>query len=334
MFRTKMNFTAWCAGFYEAEGTIGTDGRVSLYQNDRYPLDYMQEVWGGKIVKRVRKSPASDKICTGYELHFTKAISNIFLEDISSYCLTPRKIENIIDRSDIQPSLENVLEESDFLSYTAGFYEGDGCIFIDVANSNAMSVNIDQQTLEPLHLFKEKWGGFIKERSRKSPASDKMCQVYTWVIKSKATRQFIEDIKDHMIIPYKIEQMDAIIEKSKTKSDKLYKCNLCDKTFSNAPNRRRHEKTHDDNTIFACTECDKTYKSSDALKYHIESTHSLVEDKPTCRVCNKTYSTQLTLDRHNKKFHSTLLALLHKPGYFLYKGIALYDDLANEPNWE
>lgn len=64
----------WFAGFYEAEGTIDSSS-VSLYQNDPYPLEYAQKIWGGRFTKRIRKSPASDKTYSSnitYQRHLKK----------------------------------------------------------------------------------------------------------------------------------------------------------------------------------------------------------------------------------------------------------------------
>ena len=94
---TKLQ-TAWFAGFYEGEGTVCNDKsngyclRLSISQNDVEPLKIGQKLWGGKIYKRVRKSPASDKICTCYEWRLCHRLALIFLKDIKPYMIIPRKI--------------------------------------------------------------------------------------------------------------------------------------------------------------------------------------------------------------------------------------------------
>jgi hypothetical protein len=47
-----------------------------------------------------------------------------------------------------------------------GFYEGEGSISNDITNRNAIRI--------PLEIGKKIWGGSIRVRTRKSPASDKM----------------------------------------------------------------------------------------------------------------------------------------------------------------
>jgi len=89
---------AWFAGFYEGEGTICNDKhngyrlRLSISQNDPEPLKIGQKIWGGKIYKRVRKSPTSSKICTCHEWRLGHGESLKFIEDIRSYMIIPRKI--------------------------------------------------------------------------------------------------------------------------------------------------------------------------------------------------------------------------------------------------
>ena len=55
------SFKAWCAGFYEGEGSIVNDVsngnrlRLSIAQNDRTPLDLLSQHYGGTVRERRRK---------------------------------------------------------------------------------------------------------------------------------------------------------------------------------------------------------------------------------------------------------------------------------------
>lgn len=97
----KQKYVQWFCGFYEGEGWVSNDKsnnnrlRLGLAQNDITPLEIAQKIWGGRIRKRVRKSIASDKICTGYELIMSHKQSLIFIEDIKSFMLIPYKINQI-----------------------------------------------------------------------------------------------------------------------------------------------------------------------------------------------------------------------------------------------
>lgn len=91
----------WFAGFYEGEGSISNDisnnmrFRISISQNDRTPLDIGKSIWGGSIRKRIRKSSASDKVCTGFEWVLFHHSAVKFIEDISPYMKIPYKKDQI-----------------------------------------------------------------------------------------------------------------------------------------------------------------------------------------------------------------------------------------------
>jgi hypothetical protein len=97
----KSKVVQWFCGFYEGEGCVCNDKsnnnrlRLGIAQNDRTPLDVAMKIWGGSIIKRVRKSPMSDKICEGYEWRIchTKALE--FLKDVRPFMLIPFKIKQV-----------------------------------------------------------------------------------------------------------------------------------------------------------------------------------------------------------------------------------------------
>jgi hypothetical protein len=97
----KQKYLQWFCGFYEGEGSISNDKsnnnrlRLSIAQNDKTPLEIALKIWGGTIQKRVRKSPASDKICTGYEWRLCHNDAIVFINDIRPLMLIPYKIGQI-----------------------------------------------------------------------------------------------------------------------------------------------------------------------------------------------------------------------------------------------
>lgn len=124
----------------------------------------------------------------------------------------------------------------------AGFYEGEGSISNDISNSNRIRLSISQNDPTPLIMAKEIWGGNIKTRTRKSPASDKMCTGSEWRLCHNKSLKFIEDIKPYMIIPYKITQITNAINISNEKFIRRFNCKYCDKNYASPSGRRRHEK--------------------------------------------------------------------------------------------
>jgi hypothetical protein len=98
---SKAELVRWFCGFYEGEGWVSNDVgnnnrlRLGIAQNDKTPLEIAKALWGGTIKKRVRKSPCSDKICTGYEWVMSHSQSLEFISDIKPFMLIPQKIQQI-----------------------------------------------------------------------------------------------------------------------------------------------------------------------------------------------------------------------------------------------
>ena len=102
-------------------------------------------------------------------------------------------------------------------------------------------MSITQNDITPLLLAKQIWGGSVVERNRIS-LTGKICNGNEWRISQNFALKFIEDIKPFMIIPYKINQINAALEKMNKGNNITYKCNFCDSIYSNSAGRRRHEK--------------------------------------------------------------------------------------------
>jgi len=162
-------------------------------------------------------------------------------------------------------------------AWFAGFYEGEGHISTDRSNNNRLRLGISQNDPTPLELGKKHWGGSISKRTRKSPASDKMCTCYEWRLSHNDSLKFIDDIRPYMIIPRKIKQLEEAIARSKEGSDVEYACTFCDETFAYASNRRRHERTQhiERGTRFECDVegCSRSYKTRDSLTRHQRLDH-------------------------------------------------------------
>jgi hypothetical protein len=127
-------------------------------------------------------------------------------------------------------------------SYFAGFYEGEGYVSNDKSNNNRMRLGIDQNDPTPLHLACKIWGGTVRKRTRKSPASQKICTCHTWRIGHNKALIFFNDIEQYMRIPYKINQMNKAKEIAARGLKRRFQCNFCSNTYANPSGRRRHEK--------------------------------------------------------------------------------------------
>ena len=47
-----------------------------------------------------------------------------------------------------------------------------------------------------------------------------------------------------------------------------YRCDVCDRTFSNSRTLRRHQRTHTHDRLFQCFACDRTFVNNDNLTQH------------------------------------------------------------------
>ena len=112
----KKDLLQWFCGFYEGEGSVSNDIgnnnrlRLSISQNDITPLEIAKKFWGGSITKRVRKSPASEKICTGYEWRLPHKQALEFISDIKPFMIIPQKIKQI-------DKILNIFKTAEKLSY-------------------------------------------------------------------------------------------------------------------------------------------------------------------------------------------------------------------------
>lgn len=134
------------------------------------------------------------------------------------------------------------------VQWFAGFYEGEGWVSNDITNMNRLRLGIAQNDPKPLEIAMSIWGGRMRKRTRKSPASDKICVGYEWILDHKSALEFISDIKPFMLIPYKIQQINAVLEKQKEPWKSKFACKLCQKEYANPSSRRRHVKNFHENS--------------------------------------------------------------------------------------
>lgn len=129
-----------------------------------------------------------------------------------------------------------------FISYFAGFYEGEGYVSNDKSNNERIRLGIDQNDPTPLYQAHKHWGGTVTKRIRKSPVSDKICTCHTWRLSHNEALVFLADIKPYMRIPYKIKQVEMALEKALKGNDRRYKCKECGMDYASPSGRRRHYK--------------------------------------------------------------------------------------------
>ena len=78
----------------------------------------------------------------------------------------------------------------------------------------------------------------------------------------------------------------------------MVKCSKCMKTFSQAGNLKKHERTRTGEKPFKCSECDKSFSKSDHLKKHERTCTG--EKSFKCSKCMKTFSQAGNLKKHER----------------------------------
>ncbi len=162
-------------------------------------------------------------------------------------------------------------KSTEIVIWFCGFYEGEGCVSNDKSNNNRLKLSIAQNDRAPLDLGRCIWGGAVRQRVRES--KNKTCIGYEWSMNHCQALQFIEDIKPYMRIPYKINQLKIAIDAAQKGHKGEYKCSFCEKIYTIAANRRRHElQAHiNSDERFTCSTCKNEYRSRDSLTRHLKN---------------------------------------------------------------
>ena len=81
-----------------------------------------------------------------------------------------------------------------------------------------------------------------------------------------------------------------------------YKCNLCNKHFSEKNNMERHLVTHLGLKNYKCEICSKTFSQKSNLETHKLTVHMRQKRHP-CDVCGQQFTQKFNLQRHKLNFH-------------------------------
>ncbi|KAJ8706614.1 hypothetical protein PYW07_012692 [Mythimna separata] len=80
----------------------------------------------------------------------------------------------------------------------------------------------------------------------------------------------------------------------------VYKCELCDRTFSDSSNFTKHKKVHNLEVI-VCDLCGKKFQSKLSLEKHIEKHRNTTPIR--CDICNKIFYFESSYRRHVRSYH-------------------------------
>ena len=90
--------------------------------------------------------------------------------------------------------------------------------------------------------------------------------------------------------------LDLRIEQIIEKSDAVWKCKVCGKTFPNNSLTRRHAETHIEGIYHVCHICNKSLSTRNGLRTHISEVHS---DLFSCDLCEKSGMNKKSYYKHN-----------------------------------
>ncbi|PIK54485.1 putative zinc finger protein [Apostichopus japonicus] len=82
---------------------------------------------------------------------------------------------------------------------------------------------------------------------------------------------------------------------------KPFKCEFCEKVFSNRTDRKKHERTHTGEKPYPCKYCDKSFARTGTRNNHQRTRHEKQKSMYPCKHCGKEYQIESYRDLHEKK---------------------------------
>merc|ERR1712008_505529 len=79
-----------------------------------------------------------------------------------------------------------------------------------------------------------------------------------------------------------------------------FKCSICDASFTENGNMKKHIKSVHEGQKFKCSICDSSFTQSGDLKRHIATVH---EKSFHCSICDASFARRETLKKHISELH-------------------------------
>ena len=142
--------------------------------------------------------------------------------------------------------------------------------------------------------------------SRKSTLEESHAEVLEEQLFIMKTEQALdENDVDNQIQPSQQQEQEE--NKSKSRKRKTHICPICQHTFAQGSNLKRHMILHSGEKPHVCEECGRTFTTASNLKAHCD-THKEkdIRNKHTCTLCKKSFFYKCSLVKHEKRRHSQL----------------------------
>lgn len=117
------------------------------------------------------------------------------------------------------------MEDKLFLAWAAGFFDGEGCVIIELSTSpkslrkqrTSLHATVTQTSIPCLEKLKERFGGSIKTYEHTCPNSSRWAVQHTWVVRNENAILFLKQILPYTIV--KKEQICVAIQYPLTSPD-------------------------------------------------------------------------------------------------------------------
>ena len=93
--------------------------------------------------------------------------------------------------------------------------------------------------------------------------------------------------------------------KPKSRKKKTHICPICQNTFAQGSNLKRHMILHSGEKPYPCDQCDRSFTTAANLKAH-RDTHKEkdIRNRYACSICNKAFLYKCSLVKHEKRRHA------------------------------
>jgi hypothetical protein len=117
------------------------------------------------------------------------------------------------------------MEDKLFLAWAAGFFDGEGCVIIELSSSpkssrgqrTSLHATVTQTSIPCLQKYVDRFGGSIKTSQHTCPNSSRWAVQYTWSVRNEKAIKFLQEIQPYTVV--KKEQIEVAVKYPLTSMD-------------------------------------------------------------------------------------------------------------------